>query len=129
MKCKNECLRKRLSSLDKYKLEVSDKREQSTSMSNFETGRRRTRTLLRSFGLSLKHHQSIVRKLQLHERIIDDMVDSDYALNVASKNTVRKSRQLSAVSDALKLKRKKVLRVRRGPTHMQRRKTIHRYHR
>ena len=126
MKRKNECLRKRLSRLKRYKQEVSDKREQSTSTSNYETPRRRTRTLLKSSGLSPKRHKSIVRKLQLHETIIDDMIDSDHALNVASKNTVRKSRQLAAVSDALKLKRKKVLRVRRSPTNIQRRKMVER---
>ena len=87
------------------------------------TPRSRTKALLRSDGLSPRKYKSIVKKLQLHESIIDDLKNAaDPAAVVVCGHAAKRSRQLSVVCETMNVERRKLMRKKRGPTEIQRRK-------
>lgn len=125
-KRKTDALRKRLSIMNKHKLQdtiskwngISDDSdggkhvEQSRSL--LSTPRSRTKTLMKFSRLSPRRHQTITRKLQLHEFVFGELIDSDQAIIVACSKTVKRFHQTSALSKSLKLNRHTVTTKIRG---------------
>lgn len=136
---KNNVLRTKLSRLNKEKVNKSAEKnyvpedmpgtsklpeETPTERSETEhTPRSRTKQFLRSGGLSPRKHKSIVKKLQLHEAMVDDLKNAtDSAAVLVCGHAAKRSRQLSAVCETMNVDTRKLMRKKRGPTEIQKRK-------